>query len=313
VTVSVSDRELVVLGTASQAPTRYRNHNGYFLRWDGRAVVFDPGEGTQRQMVIAGVRASEIHRICVTHFHGDHCLGLPGVLQRCSLDRVTHPVAVHYPASGQEYFDRLRHAAIYDDFAAVEPRPVQTAGVQDDDGFLRVIARPLEHRVDVFGYRLEEPPGRTMLPDRLEALGVTGPMVADLLAAGAITTGGRTVRIDEVSVARSGQVVAFVMDTRPCEEAIALAQGADLLVCEATFLDEEAHLAREYFHMTARDAATVAREAGARRLVLSHFSQRHPDLEPYLVEASAVHDDVVVARDGLRVPVPRRRRPNRAG
>ncbi|GIU86195.1 MAG: ribonuclease Z [Acidimicrobiia bacterium] len=304
----MSPRELVVLGTASQAPTRYRNHNGYFLRWDDRAVLFDPGEGTQRQMLLVGVRATEITRICVTHFHGDHCLGLPGVLQRLSLDRVPRAVAVHYPASGARYFAHLRDASIYDDRATVVARPVGHDGVQDDDGVLRVVARRLDHGVEAYGYRLEEPDGRTLLPDRLDALGVSGPAIGELAALGELRVGGRTVRIEDVSVHRPGQVVAFVMDTRPCDAAVALARHADLLVCESTFLAEEAGLAREYGHMTARDAALLASEAGVRRLVLSHFSQRHPDERRYLEEALPIHADTVAASDGLRVPVPRRRR-----
>ena len=95
-------RELVVLGTASQVPTRTRNHNGYLLLWDGRGLLFDPGEGTQRQMIHAGVSATQVHRICLTHVHGDHCYGLPGVLSRMALDGVTHPVHLHYPASGED-------------------------------------------------------------------------------------------------------------------------------------------------------------------------------------------------------------------
>jgi ribonuclease Z len=95
-------RELVVLGTASQVPTRTRNHNGYMLRWDGEGLLFDPGEGTQRQMIHAGVSASQITRICLTHIHGDHCFGLPGVLSRMVLDGVEHPVHLHYPASGED-------------------------------------------------------------------------------------------------------------------------------------------------------------------------------------------------------------------
>src|SRR5215213_2824702 len=102
-----ASRELVVLGTAAQAPTRDRNHNGYVLRWDGRAILFDPGEGTQRQLLHAGVPSSSITDICITHFHGDHCLGLPGVLARFALDQRQHPVDVHYPASGAEFLDRL--------------------------------------------------------------------------------------------------------------------------------------------------------------------------------------------------------------
>jgi ribonuclease Z len=94
-------RELVVLGTASQVPTRERNQNGYLLLWDGEGLLFDPGEGTQRQMIHAGVAASRITRICLTHVHGDHCYGVPGVLSRMALDGVEHPVHLHYPASGE--------------------------------------------------------------------------------------------------------------------------------------------------------------------------------------------------------------------
>src|SRR5919199_5383025 len=128
-------REFVVLGTASQAPTRLRNHNGYLLRWDAEAVLFDPGEGTQRQLLLAGVASSAITRICITHFHGDHCLGLPGVVQRLSLDRVVHPVPVHYPASGQVFFDRLRHASVFHEVAELRERPLSGDGPVASGGF----------------------------------------------------------------------------------------------------------------------------------------------------------------------------------
>src|SRR3954447_7971972 len=150
----MSTRELVVLGTASQAPTKARNHNGYLLRWDGEGILFDPGEGTQRQLLHAGVAAGDITRICLTHFHGDHCLGLPGVVQRLSLDRVGHPVAAHYPASGQEFFDRLRHASAFHDTAVLAPCPVDADGPVARGGFGTLSAHRLDHPVDCYGYRL---------------------------------------------------------------------------------------------------------------------------------------------------------------
>ena len=128
----MSTRELVVLGTASQAPTRQRNHNGYLLRWDGEAILFDPGEGTQRQLLLAGVSPWSIRKICITHFHGDHCLGLPGVLQRLSLDGVPHPVDVAFPESGTPYYERLRHASVFQDRVDVRPCPVRSDGVVID-------------------------------------------------------------------------------------------------------------------------------------------------------------------------------------
>ena len=297
-----------MLGTASQAPTRHRNHNGYLLRWDAEGILFDPGEGSQRQMLLAGVASSTITRICVTHFHGDHCLGLPGVLQRLSLDRVAHPVGVWYPAGGQEFFDRLRRCALYNDTVDVRPHPVPGAAVVDPGPEpFRLLAARLDHRTETLGWRIEEPDGRRMLPDRLAAAGVTGPDVGRLQREGRLVTAdGREVALDAVSEPRRGQVFAFVMDTRLCDAALALADGADLVVCESTFLDRDADLAAAYGHLTAAQAARMAAEAGARQLVLTHFSQRYPDENDFLAEAGEIFSDVVVARDLIRVPVPPR-------
>ncbi|MBV9794613.1 MAG: ribonuclease Z [Actinobacteria bacterium] len=312
----MAGRELVILGTASQAPTRTRNHNGYLLRWDGEGLLFDPGEGTQRQMLLAGVRASEITRICVTHFHGDHCLGLPGVLGRIGLDRVAHDVVCHYPAEGQEYFGHLRHAAYFHNVAALRESPagadpaVLADTVLADTGAWRLIARPLSHRVPTIGYQLTEPDGRRMRPDRLAALGISGPDVGQLARDGSLETAGRLIRLDEVSEPRSGQRFAFIMDTRLCDNAFALADGADLIVCEATFLDTDAELAPAYGHLTARQAGQIAAAGGVRTLVLSHFSQRyaHEDPARFADQAGAVFGgEIVVAADLDRVPLPHRR------
>jgi ribonuclease Z len=303
----MSVRELVVLGTASQAPTRLRNHNGYLLRWDAEGLLFDPGEGTQRQMLFAGVPSSAITRICLTHFHGDHCLGVPGVLQRLSLDRVAHPVYAHYPASGAHWFQRLRYATAYRELADVREQPVERDGPVAVTPAGTLEARRLDHPVESFGYRLVEPDGRRMLPDLLARHGVHGPDVRRLQQAGELTVGGRTVRLDEVSERRPGQSVAFVMDTRLCDAAYELAAGVDMLVIESTFLTEDEALAREYGHLTARQAAGVAAAGGVRKLVLTHFSQRYTEPQRLADEASAVYGgELVVAADLMRVPVPRR-------
>lgn len=306
----MSARELVVLGTASQVPTRRRNHNGYLLRWDGEGVLFDPGEGTQRQMLRAGVAAHDINRICVTHFHGDHSLGLAGVIQRINLDRVPHQVTAHYPASGQRFFDRLRYATAYRETVHLTERPVS--------GDAEVVARTpaytleavrLSHPVESYGYRLVEPDGRRILPERLAAHGVRGPEIGRLQREGSIERDGRTVTLDEVSEARRGQRFAFVMDTRLCEGAERLAEGCDLLVIESTFLDEDEPLATEHGHLTAGQAARVAAGAGVRHLVLTHFSQRYGDPAEFERQARAAGFDgeLTVAQDLMSVAVPKRR------
>jgi ribonuclease Z len=300
-------RDLVVLGTASQVPTRDRNHNGYLLRWDRESVLFDPGEGTQRQLAFARASAPSIRRICVTHAHGDHCLGLPGVLQRLSLDGVERPVDVHFPDEAAETIERLRYATPYDDRTPVVLRPTVSGDRVDADGFaLHAVA--LSHTLPTLGWRIQEPDGWRMLPDRLDAFGVHGPARAELRAQGTVRVGGRTVAIEQVAVPRRGQAAAFVMDTRDGDGARELAEGVDLLVIEATFLEPERDLAEEAGHLTAAQAATIARDAGARRTVLSHFSQRYPTLDGHVGEAAAAAPglDIIVARDLDRVAVPKR-------
>jgi len=302
----MSVREVVALGTGSQVPTRYRNHNGYLLRWDRHGILFDPGEGTQRQMIYAGVSATAITRICVTHFHGDHCLGLAGITQRISLDEVPHEVPVHFPESGRKYYDRLRHASIFRDRAKLTPRPIHGAGRLAEADGIRLDCAALDHGVPTYGFRVSEPDGRRMLPKKLAEAGVAGPAIGQLVRDGSVEVDGRVVRVEEVSERRRGQSMAFVMDTRPCDGALALAKGVDLLVCESTYLSEHQREAHDHRHMTARQAAELARDAGVRRLVLTHFSQRYGRTEPFVEEASAVFTEVVAARDGMHIGVPKR-------
>ncbi|KOV59078.1 ribonuclease Z [Streptomyces sp. NRRL WC-3618] len=302
----MSVRELVVLGTASQVPTRHRNHNGYLLRWDGEGFLFDPGEGTQRQMLRAGVAAHDLNRICVTHFHGDHSLGLAGVIQRINLDRVPHEVTAHFPRSGQKFFDRLRYATAYRETVRISQVPVAgDGGVLATTGGYRLEARKLSHPVESYGYLLVEPDGRRMLPELLAEHGIKGPDVGRLQREGSLGS----LTLDDVSEVRRGQRFAFVMDTRLCDGVRALAEGCDMLVIESTFLDEDEQLAADHGHLTAGQAGVVARDAGVRHLVLTHFSQRYSDPEEFERQARAAgyEGELTVAYDLLRVPVPKRR------
>ncbi|WP_334172247.1 ribonuclease Z [Sinomonas sp.] len=292
-------RELVVLGTASQVPTRTRNHNGYLLRWDGEGLLFDPGEGTQRQMIHAGVAATDVTRICLTHVHGDHCYGLPGVLSRMALDRVEHPVSVHYPAEG----DAMVRALVAISSPGVDLRllPHGAGGVIAPG----LEVQPLRHRIETYGYRLSEPDGRSLLPERLAAAGIRGPDVGRLQREGRL--GG--VRLEDVSVARRGQSFAFVMDTAPCEGAEQLADDADLLVAESTFSDDDGALAEQYRHLTAGQAGELAGRSGARNLVLTHFSSRYPEVTELELQAQRRAGTAVVraAQDLDRFGFPQRR------
>ncbi|MFD0884778.1 ribonuclease Z [Streptosporangium algeriense] len=308
----MSTRELVVLGTASAVPTKERNHNGYLLRWDGASLLFDPGEGTQRQMVKAGVSAHEVDWICLTHFHGDHCLGVPGVLGAIARRGGVRQVEVVFPADGSGYWEHLRRPAATTNVPVVREHLLSGEHVMLDTygAPFRLSARRLSHSVESYGYRLEEPDSFTLLPDALAAHGVQGPLAGRLREEGRVVApDGGTVTLAECAVPRRGQKVAFIMDTRPCDAVDELADGVDLLIIEATYLNEQADLAWEYGHLTAGQAGQTAARAGARRLVMTHFSERYRTAdEPRFLLQAAYGGDVVLAHDLIRVPVPPRQR-----
>lgn len=175
----------------------------------------------------------------MSHFHGDHCLGVSGIVQRMSVDQVRHPVRAYFPASGQEYFIRRRHACVFHDVVDLREHPVAGDGPVAEGAFGILKARRLDHSSDAIGYRLVEPDGRHFVPELLAHYGIAGPAVGELQRAGSISVGGQIVGLADVSEPRWRQRFAFVMDTRLCDAVHALADGADLLVIEAKFLTQD--------------------------------------------------------------------------
>lgn len=303
----MSQRRFYALGTASQVPTRHRNHNGYFLRWDDEGFLFDPGEGTQRQMIFADVSASQITKIFITHFHGDHCLGLAGILQRLSLDRVTQTVQIFYPASGQKYLDNLKNASIYHNVAKIKEFPIDKEGVIFKGKDFQIEASKLDHTVESWGYRLVENDSFTMLPEKLNEFGIKGRDIGKLKNNGEIELDGKTIKVEDCGVFKPGQVFAFIMDTRICKNAFRLAENADLLVCESTYLETEAIDAKKNGHLTAKQAAEIAKKSNAEMLVLTHFSQRYLSIKEFLAEGKEVFENVIAMKDGDFVDLPKRK------
>ena len=215
-----------------------------------------------------------------------------------------------FPASGATWVDHLLDATSYHHRADLALQPLSDDGivppVRAEPGFV-LRAERLDHVVEAFGYRLDEPAGRRMVPELLAAAGIHGPTVGLLQREGVVEVGAGTVGLEDVSVVRPGQSFAFVMDTRLCDAVFSLARGVDLLVIEATFLDRDRDLAHAFGHLTALQAATVAAECGVRSLVLTHFSQRYQDPAEFWAEARTVFDgELTVAEDLDRVQVPPR-------
>lgn len=293
----MSVRDITILGCSSQQPTRFRNHGAYLVRWNDEGLLFDPGEGTQRQFIFANVPPTVVNRIFVSHFHGDHCLGLGSFLMRLNLDKVTSPIHCYYPASGKKYFDRLRYGTIYHETIHVIEHPVSSDGLVHDDGRFRIEAAFLEHGVDNIGWRVTEPNTRKFDQEALKSRGLYGMLIRELIENGTVTVDGKLISIDDVSWIRQGDSIAVVIDTRFCRNAVEIAKDAKVLICESTYQEEHKDLAYDHYHLTAKQAAMIAKEAGVKKLILTHFSARYQGLEGFETEARSVFPNSFVAED----------------
>jgi ribonuclease Z len=303
----MSTMRLTFLGTSAAAPTAYRNLSGLFLKREGQSFLFDCGEGTQRQMIRYGTGFS-LDAVFFTHFHADHYLGIIGFVRTLGMLGRTDPLVLYGPRPAATFLPKVLKLGAEDATLPVEVVEVAPGTVIRGDGY-RVEAFSTDHRIPSVGYALieDERPGRFDL-SAARALGVPeGPLFGRLQHGERITLpDGRDITPEQViGPPRPGRRVVVSGDTRPCEATSLIAQGADLVVHEATFGDFEQGRAVETRHSTAREAARVAKDAGARRLVLTHLSTRY-DREPgtLLDQAKEVFDNVEVAEDGLVIDLP---------
>ena len=295
------------LGTGAACPTVDRNVAALAVQREGETILFDCGEGTQRQMMRYGVGFS-FTEVFFTHFHADHMLGITGLLRTMGLQDRSAPVTLYGPRGAQ----RILGAAMS---LGIERNkfPVEVVEIRAGDRLRRdeydIVVFETEHRADTVGYALAE---HTRLgrfrPERARELGVPeGPLWGRLHKGETVTLDdGRTVSPpDLVGAPRRGRTLVYSGDTRPHLALLTAARGADLLIHEATFGGDEAERAVETGHSTAAEAARVALEAGVRRLVLTHISPRYTrDAPELLAEARAVFPETMIARDGMTVEVP---------
>lgn len=300
----LSVRDIVILGTSSQQPTRNRNHGAYLVRWNDEGLLFDPGEGTQRQFIFADIAPPTVTRIFVSHFHGDHCLGVGSMLMRLNLDKVQHPIHCYYPASGKKNFRALRYGCLYHENIKVIEHPVRRPGIVHEDEHFCIEADYLEHGVDNLGWRITEPDRIKFDKEKLQAKGIFGPAIKDLMKDGKIIIQGQEIKLEDVSWVRKGDTFSYVVDTRPCPQAIALAKDAKVLICESTYLEEHKDLAQKHMHLTAKEAALIAKKAGVKMLILTHFSARYLDNTLFEQEARTIFPNTFAADDLMRFPFP---------
>lgn len=305
--------DVYFLGTGAGTPSRERNVSSLSLNlFAERGVfwLFDCGEGTQHQLLNSPLKLSKCEKIFITHLHGDHIYGLPGLLTSRSHQGATLALTLYGPKGLRSFVEgclSVSQAQLNYDLTYVE----YSEGVIFSDEQFTVEAALLEHRIDSYGFRITErdKPGR-LKAEQLEAIGVKpGPIYSKIKAGHNMTLeDGRVIKAaDYLAPPQPGRVIAIIGDTRRCEAAEKLAQHADLLVHEATFGEEYKHLAYEYYHSTTVDAATIAKNNRVNKLIMTHISTRYQssDSERLLLEARNIHANTFLAKDFTSFIVPR--------
>jgi len=299
---------VVFLGTAGSIPTPERGLPAIALQRKGELILFDCGEGTQRQMIRAKVGLHRKTKVFVTHMHGDHVLGLPGLLQTMSLLDREKKLEVYGPPGIEAFVEAMKRTVQFNLTFPVEAYEVREAGVVCKEQEYEVQAVWADHETPSLAYALTEypRPGR-FHPEKARMLGVPeGPLWSELQHGRAVKLPrGRTVEPKEVlGPQRPGRKIAYSGDTRPSKDLVKLAEEADLLIYEATFDDELQDRAQEDGHSTPSQAAKVAKEAKAKRLVLTHISSRYRDPGILLEQARKVFPKVSIAEDFMKINIP---------
>ena len=299
---------VIFLGTSGSTPTPQRSLPAIAIRRKGEIILFDCGEGVQRQMIMAKLSFHRKMKIFITHMHGDHVLGLPGLIQTMSLFDRQRKLEVYGPKGLKEFIDVIQKTVQYTLTFPIEIHEIAKAGTICEEDEYAVFAVEVDHVIPSFAFALiEKPRPGKFYPEKAKKLGIPeGPLWSRLQRGYSVTLpDGRTIRPSEVAgPPRPGRKIVYSGDTRPCMNLVRLAENADLLIHDATLDDELAEKAYEDGHSTPSQAAEIARKAGVDRLVLTHISARYKSAEKLLEQAKKVFPNVFVAEDFMKIEIP---------
>lgn len=295
--------EITILGTASMVPTKDRNHTAILIFHEKDSLLFDCGEGTQRQMKIAKADINRINKIFLSHWHGDHALGLPGLIYTLcnqSYDKTLH---IYGPQGTKKHFKAMMEAFDFDNRIELDVHEVSSGVIYESQEY-NIECMEMEHRVPTIGFSLIENSKRKMNLSELKKLGIPkGPFWNKLQLGQDIEFNGKKIKADEVTTLIPGKKITYVPDTAYCENAIKLAENADVLLSDSTFLSEKEEMAEDYGHLTAKQAAEIANAANVKKLVLTHFSQRYKTTHDLEEEAKTYFPNSVAAFDFMKIRI----------
>ena len=283
-------------------PTRERNLSAILLSYKNENILFDCGEGTQRQLRLAGLKPTKITRIVISHLHGDHIFGLPGLMQNLEVNNYSGVIEIYGPKGIKEFFNFLFRLGVFKKLKYKITEIKEGLIIKNKDFMIR--AYRLDHYGLCYGYEFVEMDRRKINLDYLKKFGLKQhPILGKLQEGKSIIWKGKRIDVKNATYLIKGKKVAFILDTAYCSNCLKLAKDADLLISESTFMDDLRDRAKEYKHLTSKQAALIAKKSKSKRLILTHFSQRYKNTSELLKEAKSVFKNTECAEDFMKVEV----------
>lgn len=296
--------ELTILGTSSMVPTKERNHSAFLINYKGTYILVDCGEGTQRQLKCAGISANKITKILITHWHGDHVLGLPGLIQTLAGNNYDHTLEIYGPVGTKKRFKHMFLAFEFDQSKIeIKIKEISKGKFFENSEYL-LETLPLEHGMACNGYNFIEKDKRRIEIKKAKRFGLKeGPILGKLQDGKSVKINGKTIKPDDVSYKIKGKKISFVLDTLRCKNAYKLSENADVLVCEATYTSDLEEKGKKHFHMSAKEAADIANKSNTKQLILTHMSARYQDITEIENDAKDLFDNVCCAYDFMKIKI----------
>ena len=285
------------LGTSASVPTKDRNHSGIVLNYKNENILLDCGENIQRQLTIAGISAARITKILISHWHGDHVLGLPGLLSTLSSMENPKPLEIYAPKGTKKQFDYmlksfLEHTRVKIKFIEIN----EGIFYKTNDYYLE--AAKLKHPIPCLAFSFVEKERRRINKAYLKKIKLpSGPIIKNLQEGKNIKFNGKTIKAKDATYLQEGKKLTFISNAGLSPSCIKISKNADVLICESTFADDLKDKAIEYEHLTAKQAASIAKKAKVKKLILTHFSPRYTDVSIMEKEAKSIFKNTICAKD----------------
>ena len=294
---------LTFLGTSDSIPSKERNHTSVLLAYKNENILIDCGEGTQRQFKLANISPTKITRILITHWHGDHILGLPGMLQTMAMLGYNKKLEIYTPKKTRHFMEAIMKMFIFVGNIKYEIEEVNGKFLENQDFYLESF--PLKHSTSCNGYIFVEKDKLRINKEKLKRYNLpNSPLIKQLLDRKDIIFNGKKIKSKDITYLQKGRKISFVLDTGYSDNILSHVKDSDIFVCESTYLNKDEEIAKRYHHLTAKQSAIIAKKAKVKHLILTHISQRYNQTTKYTEEeAKSIFKNMSIAKDFDKIEI----------